>query len=167
MMPTTKRTSAATSHADETLERNVTIRAPRATVFDAIATVEGVRGWWSTDVSGTAAIGDVLRFGFALPTHDEWIVMRIERATRPIAVEWSCVAQFVAPSALTKHDEWVGTRITFDLAEGPSDSCKLRFRHVGLSPALECYDICAPGWDYFLASLTAYVECGEGTPFGA
>jgi uncharacterized protein YndB with AHSA1/START domain len=145
-------------------ERLVKIRAPRTAVFDALATIDGVRGWWSTDVSGSAAIGDVLRFGFTLPTHQEWIVMRVDGAERPSRVAWSCVAQYVAPK-LTKHDEWVDTRLTFDLAEDEPDVCALHFRHAGLTPALECYEICAPGWDYFLASLAAYVEQGEGTPF--
>ena len=28
----------------------------------------------------------------------------------------------------------------------------LRFKHVGLNPKLECYQICERGWDHFLKS---------------
>ncbi len=136
-------------------------------LFDAIATLDGLRGWWSTDVIGSPAVGDILRFGFALPSHNEWIVMRVEAARMPAFVEWKCVAQYVAPGALSEHDEWIGTRVTFDVGQSTPGACQLRFRHHGLTPRLECYDICERGWDYFLASLVALVERGAGTPFGA
>ncbi|MDQ2874979.1 MAG: hypothetical protein M3Y33_09385 [Actinomycetota bacterium] len=39
------------------------------------------------------------------------------------------------------------------------------FRHEGLSPQLECYDMCRAGWDQYLPSLRDYLETGTGTPF--
>src|SRR6266849_2689031 len=86
------------------------VNVPRERVFDAITTIDGLRSWLTTDVTGSAAIGDVLRFGYALATHDEWFVMRVDGATHPSLVQWSCVAQHVAPKGLTKHDEWMARR---------------------------------------------------------
>ncbi len=41
------------------------------------------------------------------------------------------------------------------------------FRHVGLRPSFDCYEMCEDGWEHFLTSLVGYVDRGEGTPFGA
>jgi uncharacterized protein YndB with AHSA1/START domain len=60
--------------------RRLTIGAARQRVFDAIATLDGPRHWWTTVVTGSAAAGGELRFGFA--GLDEQIVMRVD-ALRP------------------------------------------------------------------------------------
>ena len=43
-----------------------------------------------------------------------------------------------------------------------AQGCELNFRHVGISR-----EQVEAGWDRFLASLAAYAEHGEGTPYGA
>jgi hypothetical protein len=44
---------------------------------------------------------------------------------------------------------------------------ELRFRHVGLTPRLECWEACAAAWTYFMASIEACARTGTGTPFRA
>jgi uncharacterized protein YndB with AHSA1/START domain len=127
-------------------------------VFDAITTLEGLRGWWTTLVTGSAVAGGEFKLEFE--GLDEHIMMRVDKAVRPSSVHWTCVEH-------TELDDWNGTRIQFDLAPHGPGRCELGFRHVGLRPALECYETCEQGWDHFLASLGAYVMEGEGTPFGA
>ncbi len=39
------------------------------------------------------------------------------------------------------------------------------FRHQGLRPRFECYDMCRTGWDQYLPSLQDYVDSGTGNPF--
>ena len=41
---------------------------------------------------------------------------------------------------------------------------ELRFRHHGLTPQLECFEMCLAGWTHYLASLVDYVDRGTGTP---
>jgi uncharacterized protein YndB with AHSA1/START domain len=129
------------------------IRAERERVFDAIATIDGPRHWWTTKVTGSAAVGAELRFGFA--GLDEQMVMRVETSRRPSAVRWSCVTH-------TRDEEWTGTQLRFELADKGPQACELDFRHTGL-PA----EVVAEGWEHFLASLATYAERGTGTPFGA
>jgi uncharacterized protein YndB with AHSA1/START domain len=132
--------------------RRLVIGAPRERVFDAIATVDGPRNWWTTTVTGSAAASGELRFGFA--GLDEVMVMHVTTRRRPSAVAWSCVEH-------TRNSEWTGTLLEFGLApRGPAES-ELEFRHSGL-PA----ELVAQGWEHFLASLAAYAETGTGTPFG-
>ncbi len=134
----------------------VTFRAPRERVFDAIATTGGVRGWWTTSVCGSGGAGGELRLEFE--GLDEHIVLLIEKANRPFAVQWSCLVHSGLP-------EWVGTKMMFDLVEHTPSECELSFRHMGLTPKLECYDDCRLGWDHFLMSLVEYAERGRGTPW--
>ena len=79
---------------------------------------------------------------------DEHIVLRVEKAARPSSVRWLCVAHTGLP-------EWNGTKITFELAEPAPDESELNFRHIGLTPAQECYDHYRVGWDHFLKSFAA------------
>lgn len=139
---------AATAYA-----RKLTIQEAREPVFDAIATLDGLRRWWTTIVTGSAAPGGTLRFGFA--GLDEQIVMRVD-AVRPLsALTWSCVAH-------TRNDEWTGSTVRFGLADRGPRACQLNFHHTGIGRQLV-----AEGWDHFLASLAAYAERGAGSPYGA
>ena len=132
--------------------RQLTIAAPRERVFAAISTAHGPRHWWTTIVTGSAALGGELRFGFA--GLDEQMVMRVTELQPPELVEWSCVAH-------TRASEWTGTTLRFELTARNDDACDLDFRHIGLEPGLV-----ADGWEHFLASLAAYARHGTGTPFG-
>jgi hypothetical protein len=40
----------------------------------------------------------------------------------------------------------------------------LQFRHIGLRPALECFDQCRAGWGHFMPSLAQFLDTGEGRP---
>jgi uncharacterized protein YndB with AHSA1/START domain len=152
-----KPTEATTNEAGRDYAKLVTFRAPREKVFDAIATVDGLRSWWTTTVTGSATKGGHIRLGYA--GLDECIVMRVDETTRPSKVHWTCLAH-------TRFNDWSRTQVKFDLVEQTADACELNFRHVGLQPELRCYEICEPGWDRFLTSLVAYVEEGRGAPFG-
>jgi hypothetical protein len=55
----------------------------------------------------------------------------------------------------------------FDIASRGAEGCELSFRHMGLMPSFDGYEMCEDGWEHFLASLVGYVDRGEGTPFGA
>jgi len=133
--------------------RRLAIGAARERVFDLIATLDGPRRWWTTMVSGSADPGGELCFGFA--GLDEEIVMRVDAAQPPSALQWSCVRH-------TRGDEWTGTTLRFELAERGPRACALDFRHTGL-PA----ELVADGWEHFLGSLAACAERGRGRPFGS
>ena len=149
---TPNRSAASRSAADVMYARQLIIEAPRERVFEAIGTLDGPRHWWTTIVTGSAALGDELRFGFA--GLDEQIVMCVSERREPALVAWSCVAH-------TRGVEWTGTTVRFELTARGPNACELDFRHAGLPP-----DLVADGWDYFLASLAAYAVTGAGTPFG-
>jgi hypothetical protein len=69
--------------------------------------------------------------------------------------------------------DWVGTRPVFTItaagagAASGADEAELHFRHHGLTPELDCIDMCTRSWDHFLVSLRDYVETGHGSPLGS
>lgn len=133
--------------------RRIRFKAPRERVFDAITTLDGLRGWWTPFVRGSAG---TLRFEFeGLSQH---IIMRVDEARPDSLVKWTCLTH----SALA---EWNNTSVIWDLRPTRRDQCELRLEHVGLNPELECYDHCEVGWDHYLSSIASYVERGRGTPF--
>ena len=139
---------AATPYAQQ-----VTVHATLERVFHTIATLDGLRGWWTTIVTGSAAPGGKLHFGFA--GLDEQIVMRVDEARPLSAITWSCVVH-------TRDDEWTGSTVRFGLADRGPQACELDFCHTGIDR-----ELVADGWEHFLASLAAYAEHGTGTPYGA
>ncbi len=135
--------------------REIAVHAPVERLFDAIATPDGVRGWWTRLVSGSSG---TLRLEFE--GVDEHIDLRVVASQRTTAVEWSVIEH-------TSLDDWAGTTIRFEVSPAGTGTSTLAFQHVGLSPKLECYNQCAAGWDHFLDSLVAFAERGEGAPFTA
>jgi uncharacterized protein YndB with AHSA1/START domain len=142
-------------------ERSFTIKATPATVYDALTTPSGLRGWWTHDCDITSEVGDTIHFRFG-PTHKD---MRIEKLEPRREVQWLCTGAHIGCAQFTHKDEWVGTRIAFHLTPEGDGRIRLNFQHAGLVPALECYDLCSDGWRYFLDSLLQFAETGHGTPY--
>jgi uncharacterized protein YndB with AHSA1/START domain len=125
-------------------------------VFDALTTLDALGAWW-TPVEGSGLAGGELTFTFG---PGSTAVMRVDSAEPGAGVVWTNVACMM--------DDWVGTSIHFDLTATPSGGTQLDFRHVGLTPRLECYYDCKSGWDHFIpTSLRDYVETGNGHPNGS
>jgi uncharacterized protein YndB with AHSA1/START domain len=137
------------------------IDAAPATVYAALATVEGVRGWWTRDCEGRADTGGTFRIAFGR-THK---TLRVEQLMPEREVRWRVTKAHIAAAQLSRPDEWVGTQIVFRLAPLPGGRTRLDFEHVGLVPGLQCHGLCVDGWQYFLASLQRFAATGTGTPY--
>ena len=133
-------------------EKAIEFTRPPEAVFEALSTVEGVSGWWMP-TTGSGREGGELRL--SMPPGP--LVMRVDVAEPHARVEWTVLTCDFMP-------DWVATRPTFTLRPGPADGTELDFRHLGLTPRLECYGQCLQGWDHYLASLRDYVETGTGRP---
>jgi hypothetical protein len=132
--------------------RRVDVGAARERMFHAVATLDGLRAWWTPIVVGSPIAGGELHFGF--PGMDEAIVMRVD-AARPDSVRWTCLAH-------SGCEPWRGSTVAFELAARGAHRCELAFTHAGVPS-----DLVEPGWDRFLASLVSLVERGEGAPFAS
>lgn len=136
----------------------IDLAAPPERVYEAIATADGVRSWW-TDGTFAEEVGGVGRLTFG----NGWTELRVEKLVPDREVEWSCVGQDIA--GFDPTDEWVGTRIRFRLTSIDGDSgTHLDFVHEGLA-GLGCEEMCVKGWSHYIGvSLRALVETGAGEP---
>jgi len=146
---------AAPADASSDYEKTIRVKADPGPLFDALTGVSGLAAWW-TRVTGSGEAGGELRCFMNSP---EPLVIQVDQATRPTSVQWSVTECSFLP-------DWVGTRPTFAIAPVDGDACELKFRHHGLTPELDCIEMCTRGWDHFIPSLRDYVETGGGSPHG-
>jgi hypothetical protein len=58
--------------------------------------------------------------------------------------------------------EWNGADVVFEIAEKGTKTA-LRFIHVGLVPAIECYGKCAGAWGFYINERLRYlITTGKG-----
>lgn len=138
-------------------QKTIRLRAAASDVFDALTTVTGLSSWW-TRTTGSGEAGGEVRFFFTSPA--EPCVMHVDRADRPTLVEWTVTECAFLP-------DWVGTCPVFTITPVEGGETELHFRHHGLTPELECIEMCTDGWNTYLASLSQLAESGQGSPFGS
>lgn len=129
----------------------VGITSPVADVYTALTTAEGLAGWWTTDTEGEGdKVGGVLRFRFG-PGGFDMKVLELDPGKR---VLWEVVEG---------PEEWVGTRVVWDLAQ-VEDYTIVLFQHQGWREPVEFMYHCSTKWAIFLMSLKSLNETGKGAP---
>ena len=80
-------------------------------------------------------------------------------------ITWRCIkAKHYDGDRTDIREEWLGTEITWQFTE-KNNHVEISLLHNGLTPELNCYDICESGWNYFVgSSLKKYLESGNGSP---
>lgn len=86
----------------------VGIKAPISKVYAALATVEGVAGWWTKETSGISKPGGTIEALFSTPTGERIGEMKIE----VVALEPDKKVHWRFTSG---PEEWIGTDAIFDL----------------------------------------------------
>jgi len=140
------------AYARDSFHSTMHIAAPPEAVLAALSSTEAVTWWWGP-ATGSAETGGTFVVSFM--GGRQRIVMDVEPAFENRVV-WA-----VQECPLTP--DWIGTTIYFDVAEDDNGTM-LSFRHQGLTPELECFDMCHEGWTHFLSSLVSYAETGVGQP---
>jgi len=136
------------------IRHRVVISAPLGSVYEAVAKTDGISEWWTRDgVRGESSEGSKLRFFFGQP--EPAAVMEVNRLDPDGHVHWHCVEG---------ADEWVGTKLAFDLTQSGDETVVL-FTHADWRDPSEFMAHCSARWAYFILSLKSLVETGKGTPF--
>jgi uncharacterized protein YndB with AHSA1/START domain len=137
------------------IRHRVGIAAPAAGVYEALATKEGLSGWWTRDVDGDPNCGGKLQFFFGRP--EPSAVMEVVDLTPNEHVRWNCVEGPV---------EWVGTHLTFDLK--PSESAGetvVVFAHADWREPVEFMHHCSTKWGQLLLGLKTWLEGGASSAY--
>ncbi len=146
--------------------RTITVAAGVDDAYRALTA--GFGAWWTTACDQIIeGIGDHVQVTFqGLESRWTFKAARLEPGRR---VELSCVDSnmVMLDKPEVPHDEWIGSKLCWRVRP-LGDKTEIHFEHRGLTPELACYDMCEAGWDaYFGESLKAYLETGNGEPFGA
>ena len=129
----------------------VGIKSPPDDVYKALTTLDGLSAWWTSNTQGDSKTGGVLQFRFGAGSFD-MKVLELEPAQR---VLWQVV---------NGPDEWMGTKISFDLKQ-QGDWTIVLFKHQGWKEPVEYMHHCSTKWAVFLLSLKALLETGKGAPW--
>jgi uncharacterized protein YndB with AHSA1/START domain len=128
----------------------VGIKSSVEAAYKAVATRDGLAGWWTTNTQGESKVGGVLKFRFGAGGFD-MKVLELQPAER---VLWQVV---------DGPREWVGTRVSWELKQD-GDYAIVLFKHLGWKEAGEFMHHCSTKWAVFLMSLKSLVETGQGAP---
>jgi hypothetical protein len=120
-------------------------------VYNALATIDGLSSRWTTTTRAESKVGGELQFRFGDGGFD-MKVLELEPGKR---VLWQVV---------DGPEEWIGTKIGFDLNQN-GDWTVVLFKHQGWKAPVEFMHHCSTKWAVFLLSLKSLQETGKGEPW--
>lgn len=141
--------------SDQNYTTTFTVDQSPAEVFAAI---NNVRGWWTGEIKGdTDKLGAEFTYRYAdahRSTH------KITEFVPGRKVVWHTTDSHL--SFVKDKTEWKGTDILFEIAR-KGNQTELRFTHVGLVPAVQCYGDCSGAWGFYInESLHSLITTGQG-----
>ena len=135
-----------------TSAHKITINAPKDEVFEAITTVDGLKGWYSPDVSGKSEKGGQVTLSFAEKEGPfKWNVTEADQGSR---VRWECTQ---GPGKAA------GTTATFTLT-GSGEKTVVTLDHEGFQESDEKLKTCNTLWGALIHHLKQYVETEQPKP---
>ena len=151
----------AANHApDQSLTYAFTVNETPEQVYAAI---KDVGAWWTAKVEGkTEKVGDEFTYRYEDKHYSK---QRLIESIPGKKVVWLVLDE--SNLSFTKNvGEWNGTQLRFEIFK-KGKKTEVRFTHVGLVPALECYEACSAGWGFYInESLKAFITTGKGLRFG-
>lgn len=131
-----------------------TTRTLHRTPEEVYAAVVDVRSWWTGDIDGpTDVVGEEFTYTHEDKHRSTHRVTELDPARRVVWLTTEAHLPFASDPT-----EWNGTTVVFDISE-VDDGTQLRFTHVGLVPAFECFTDCSSAWSYFInGSLRQRIE---------
>jgi uncharacterized protein YndB with AHSA1/START domain len=135
----------------EAIRHYLKIQGTPETVFRAITTEGGLKGWWAKQTMAKPEVGFVNIFTFGKSLNE----MKVTNIVPNQRVEWQCINNTT--------EEWINTTLSFDLEEHDGKTI-LRFNHEGWREAADMYALCNYHWAQFMRSLKLLCETGTGTP---
>jgi uncharacterized protein YndB with AHSA1/START domain len=119
-------------------------------VYEALTTLDGLSGWWTSDTTGDAGLGGVVTFRFTGGVVD----MEVRELDPAKRVLWAVTSG---------PDEWLGTTVTWEIRE-EGDYAIVLFTHGGWREPVEFMHHCSTKWATYLMSMKALLETGDGAP---
>lgn len=157
---------------NQSFKTTILVEQTPSQVFNAIINPQA---WWSEEITGgTSKAGDVFDYHFEDIHRTK---MQLTEVVPNKKVVWLVLENYFKPGLFNeahtapKDDgfgndkaEWVDTHIIFEINEKDGKT-QLVFKHDGLVPDYECYDVCVNGWSHYIQeSLYNLITTGKGQP---
>ena len=127
---------------------------------EAFEAINNVRGWWSGEIDGRTD-----RPGAEFTYRYKNVHATTQKITEWVPgkrVVWHVVDSHI--NFVRDTTEWNDTDIVFEINRKQGKT-ELRFTHVGLVPAFECYGGCSGAWGFYINdSLRSLITTGKGQP---
>lgn len=146
----------------ENYKRTIELKATADKIFNALS--DKISLWWTELFEGSSNQKDntfTVRFGDSI-----YKTMQVEEFFPDTRIVWYVTDSQIGIPELKNQTEWINTTIIWEITP-QENTAKLELTHVGLNEKIECYGICANGWQQFTDSLKSYVQSGKGYPFRA
>src|SRR4051812_34189967 len=131
-----------------TIHHQLTINAPVATVYEAIASPEHIGTWWDKQTVTRTDRGVVLEHN---PGPEHGVVkLRVAQLIPNKRVQWECISRHPATSPASA---WTGTHFIFALAEDAPGRTTVDFQQAGYNERSEFFDSNKTAWGEVLKRL--------------
>ncbi len=125
---------------------------------EAIKKISKVPEWWGITFTGSAEkLNDKFVVKMGGDSFFDFTVTELLPGKRIVWLVTDCYMPWYSDKK-----EWANTRLIFDLEENNGET-QVYFKHEGLTPDVECYKDCNPGWTHWIqTSLFSYLTAGKG-----
>ncbi len=148
---------------DDNYKRTITVAASPEDAYVALTT--GYANWWTPCDRGFDKVGDRIKFTF--PPNISYWTFEAKILEPHRIVELRCIEAYhkIPNKPDASETEWLGSTVRWKIKSHP-EKTDIHFKHYGLTPELDCYDVCESGWDvFFVDSLKSYLDTGVGKPY--
>ena len=132
----------------------VPLEGDEAAAYKAVATSDGVNGWWSNHTEGPDGVGSTMRVAF--PEAPITFDFTVTDEAPDKRVVWHCESG---------PPEWVGTDVSFELQRDADGNLSVLFTHAGWQSTDESFPFIAYSWAQILPRLKELVETGDANPY--
>ena len=139
----------------EPIVHELRVRASAQEAYKAVATEQGIKGWWAKNTDVGERAGDKVELRFTKPDMSAVMNFEISVLEPNQKVEWTCTKN--------TNSIWPGSRLEWRVSEEDQGST-VDFRHSGFSAGGPPYDATVQGWQFFMESLRQYLDGGQATP---
>lgn len=142
------------------ITHNLTVKASTETIYDAVATQNGINGWWSKECKVGEQEGEDSLLKFNKQGTIVEMGFRTSKLQKGKQVVWECTEN--------GNPAWIGTKIITEISESNNGESKVVFSHANFDEkwkGQEPFEMTKGGWDHFVNSLVSYCERGEGMPW--
>jgi uncharacterized protein YndB with AHSA1/START domain len=141
-------------------KKTISIQATNDRVYDALT--NRITKWWTEmfeAVSNKQGHTFTIRFG-----SNVFKTFEVQELVINKKVIWFVTDSLIDIPDLKNKTEWINTKIVWEITS-KGNQTELQLIHFGLTHEVECYSICATGWQQFSDSLKSYLEKDSGMPF--